>query len=65
MKFLDGVALAKRYDGLVSPKTISNWRYIGMGPEFTRIGGRIFYTIEAVEKWEAAQNFLPAVHKVA
>lgn len=63
-KFLDANQLAERYNGKVSPKTISNWRYSGGGPEYTKIGGRVFYSIDAVEKWEAERKFSPAVHKV-
>lgn len=44
----------------VSPGTLSNWRYQGVGPKFTRNGrGRkspVRYKVRDVEAWEAAER---------
>lgn len=44
--------LAARYGGKVSVKTIANWRYAGKGPDYRKIGKRVFYVLDDVEKWE-------------
>ena len=41
---------AARYLGL-APKTLSIWRSEGKGPRFMRYGGRVFYTLEEMERW--------------
>lgn len=35
----------------VSSGTLSNWRVKGGGPKFTKLGGRVVYSLEEVEKW--------------
>jgi hypothetical protein len=32
--------------------TVASWRRAGRGPEFIRLGYNVFYTVEAVERWE-------------
>lgn len=39
----------------VSTGTIANWRTSKKGPEFTRIGGLVRYSPEAVSAWLAKQ----------
>jgi len=39
----------------VSAGTIANWRTNKKGPEFTRIGGLVRYSPEAVSAWLAKQ----------
>lgn len=31
--------------------TLRHWRWAGTGPDYVRIGGRIFYTDGAIEAW--------------
>jgi len=44
----------------VSPQTLANWRWLGIGPEYIKLtpgrGGRIRYTRAAVEAWLSAQT---------
>lgn len=40
----------------ISVRTLANWRCLGVGPKFTRAGGRILYPLAEVEKWEAQQT---------
>ncbi|WP_405615267.1 helix-turn-helix domain-containing protein [Streptomyces sp. NBC_01508] len=39
----------------VSPQTLANWRWQGIGPEYIKLtpgrGGRIRYTRRAVDEW--------------
>ncbi len=38
----------------ISPRTLERWRWIGDGPRFLKIGGRVIYRIEDVEAFERA-----------
>lgn len=64
-QLLDTSDLAARYNGRVSEKTITNWRYTGCGPTYIKIGGRVFYTIEAIEQWEERRHFWVSGPKLA
>jgi hypothetical protein len=45
--------LAERWN--LSPRTLESWRWLGEGPPFLKLGGRVVYRIEDVEAHEAAQ----------
>lgn len=45
--------LAARWQ--MSPRTLEQWRWLGKGPQFLKIGARVLYREEDVEAWEAAQ----------
>jgi len=62
-QFLSADQLAGRYGGKVSVKTLANWRSTGTGPAYTKIGGRVFYAIGDVERWEAQRQITPRVPK--
>lgn len=51
--FLTPQALAQRWAGVVTTGTLANWRCKGVGPSFTKLGGRVVYPISKVEAWEA------------
>ena len=36
--------------------TIAQWRYLGKGPDYIRVGRYVRYRPEAVEAWLAAQT---------
>lgn len=36
----------------ISIRTLEGWRYRGIGPDYTKIGARILYPIEAIERHE-------------
>lgn len=40
----------------VPVKTLAQWRYLGTGPRFVRIGRFVRYRWADVEKWLAAQS---------
>ena len=44
--------LIERWLGLVTEKTLANWRCVGDGPRYTKIGGKVAYSVEAVEEYE-------------
>lgn len=41
-----------RWKGRISVRTLSNWRSLGTGPKFTKVGGRILYPLDEVIAWE-------------
>jgi Helix-turn-helix domain len=43
--------LAKRWN--VSPRTLERWRWLGQGPTFLKLGGRVVYRLEDIESIEA------------
>jgi hypothetical protein len=49
--------LARRWR--VSPRTLERWRWLGQGPAFLKIGGRVAYRLLDVETYEAAQRHVP------
>jgi hypothetical protein len=45
--------LARRWS--ISPRTLERWRWIGHGPKFLKLGGRVVYRMQDVEAYEAEQ----------
>ena len=45
--------LADRWN--MSPRTLERWRWVGEGPQFIKIGGRVVYRLEDVEAYEQNQ----------
>jgi hypothetical protein len=62
-RFLCATQLADRYNGRISVKTLANWRSTGTGPAYTKIGGRVFYALQDVEKWELQRQITPRVSR--
>ncbi|MFO1158468.1 MAG: DNA-binding protein [Reyranellaceae bacterium] len=46
--------LAKRWR--ISPRTLERWRWLRLGPQYLKIGGRVVYSLEDVENFEAAKR---------
>lgn len=57
-EFLTPYQLHKRWGGAISPKTLANWRVKGIGPRWSKIGGRIVYPLKAVLEFESRDNDL-------
>ena len=45
--------LARRWR--MSERTLERWRWLGQGPRFMKLGGRVIYRLEDVEAFEAEQ----------
>jgi hypothetical protein len=45
--------LAERWT--ISPRTLERWRWLGVGPRFLKLGGRVVYRIADIAAFEAAQ----------
>lgn len=50
--YLTPAQLAARYEGRISVRTLANWRYQGVGPAFSRLGGRVLYPEDRLIEWE-------------
>jgi helix-turn-helix protein len=48
---LNQLQLARRWS--ISPRTLERWRWVGEGPPFLKLGGRVLYRLEDVESYEA------------
>lgn len=45
--------LAQRWH--MSPRTLEQWRWLGKGPRFLKIGARVLYDEEVIADYEARQ----------
>ncbi|MBK8208642.1 MAG: helix-turn-helix domain-containing protein [Rhodospirillales bacterium] len=52
-RHLNQKQLAERWG--ISPKTLERWRWLGQGPKFLKLGGRIAYRLEDIEAYEQQQ----------
>jgi hypothetical protein len=52
--YLTQVELAARWR--ISPRTLERWRWAGEGLPFTKVGGRVLYSLSDIEGYEAAQR---------
>jgi hypothetical protein len=47
------INLARRWS--ISPRTLERWRWLGQGPRYLKIGGRVVYRLDDVVAYEAQQ----------
>jgi hypothetical protein len=50
---LNQTELARRWR--MSVRTLERWRWLGQGPRFMKLGGRVAYRLEDIEAFEAEQ----------
>ena len=55
IKFLNQHELSARWK--LSGRTLERWRWLGTGPRYHKIGGRVVYRIEDIEEWENTRIF--------
>ncbi len=53
LRHLNQIALADRWN--ISARTLERWRWIGEGPRYVKLGGRVRYRLEDIEAYEARQ----------
>ena len=52
VRHMNQIELARRWN--VSARTLERWRWLGEGPVYLKLGGRvIFYRLEDIEHYEA------------
>ncbi len=54
--FLTPQQVADRYKGAISVRTLANWRSIGQGPDYVKIGGKVVYPSDALLIWETSRR---------
>ena len=54
IKHLNQIELADRWN--ISQRTLERWRWLGEGPAYLKIGGRVVYRLEDVEAYEAGNR---------
>lgn len=55
-KFLTPAQLSARWGNTIGTRTLANWRSVGKGPRFTKIGGRVAYEESEIIKWEEERS---------
>jgi hypothetical protein len=51
VQHLHQAELARRWR--ISPRTLERWRWLGRGPGYLKLGGRVVYRVVDVEAFEA------------
>ena len=51
VRHLNQINLADRWN--ISERTLERWRWLGEGPAYLKIGGRVVYRLEDIEAYEA------------
>lgn len=53
-RHLNQIELSRRWS--ISPRTLERWRWLGQGPRYLKIGGRVVYRLEDVEAYETERT---------
>lgn len=53
IRHLNQIELSRRLG--VSHRTLERWRWLGVGPKFIKVGGRVKYRLEDVEAYERSR----------
>lgn len=53
VKHLNQIELSRRWG--LSPRTLERWRWLGQGPRYLKLGGRVAYRTDDIETFEAEQ----------
>ena len=53
IRHLNQIDLSRRWS--LSPRTLERWRWLGVGPRYLKIVGRVVYRLEDIEVFEAQQ----------
>ena len=50
IRHLNQVQLSRRWS--ISPRTLERWRWLGQGPSYLKVGGRVVYRLDDIEAYE-------------
>jgi hypothetical protein len=50
VRHLNQIELARRWN--ISPRTLERWRWLGQGPVYLKLGGRVSYRLDDVVDYE-------------
>jgi hypothetical protein len=51
-KFLTAEEVCKRYRDAVTLHTLDNWRALGIGPSYIKVGRAVLYPVNELEAWD-------------
>jgi predicted site-specific integrase-resolvase len=51
VRHMNQIELARRWN--ISARTLERWRWIGQGPVYLKLGGRVSYRLDDIEIYEA------------
>jgi hypothetical protein len=51
VRHLNQIELSRRWS--ISPRTLERWRWLGRGPHYLKIVGRVVYRLDDIEAFEA------------
>ena len=54
LEHLNQYELAKRWR--MSQRTLERWRWLGTGPAYIKVGGRVIYSIDDIKAYETRQK---------
>lgn len=54
IRHLNQIELSRRWG--ISPRTLERWRWLGQGPLYLKIGGRVVYRQQDIEAFEAERE---------
>lgn len=54
VRHLTQFELAERWR--ISPRTLERWRWLRLGPQYLKIGGRVVYLLADIEAYETAKR---------
>lgn len=52
-RYLTQDEVAERYRGLISVRTLANWRSLKQGPRYLKCGKTVLYAEEELDAWDA------------
>ena len=50
VRHLNQIELSLRWN--ISHRTLERWRWLGEGPSYLKVGGRVVYRLEDIERYE-------------
>lgn len=56
MQLLTPQEVVERYRGAVTVRTLTNWRSLGSGPKWLKVGKAVLYPLENLREWEHRGN---------
>lgn len=63
IKHFNQIELADRWG--ISERTLEKWRWLGQGPRFLKIGGRVVYRLGDIEEYEEEQLHTSTARKLS
>ena len=60
--YLTPKQLVERWQNVVTLRTLANWRSVGEGPQYTKIGGKVLYPLSGILNWEVRRTIKRALN---